>query len=368
MTFIEYRYIRYFDWISFLLVLLLSAVGLIFIYSATFTEQVPYSIFYKKQVFGMLSGILIYFICSFLNYETLSRIGYWLYFTIILLLLFTIFKGSIGMGGKRWIDIGFIKFQPSELAKLCFPMFITYYFINDADDTKPALKTFFFPLSIIFVSFLLIVKQPDLGTGLILIFSGVFLIWHIGLPTKYLFFAGLILSLSTPLLWHVLKPYQKKRIFVFMGYGDSKKERYQIEQSKIAVGSGGLWGKGINKGTQNKLSFLPESRTDFIFSVICEEIGFAGAILVLLLYLLLYLRLFTMIRSIGHFYAQLLCIGLMIHLLLSTLINVGMVLDLLPIVGIPLPFLSYGVTNLWVGFASLGCINSITAQRLTHEM
>ena len=109
----------------------------------------------------------------------------------------------------------------------------------------------------------------------------VFLIWHIGLPTKYFLFAGLILGMSTPILWHVLKPYQKKRILVFMGYGDSKKERYQIEQSKIAVGSGGLWGKGINKGTQNKLSFLPESRADFIFSVICEEIGFFGALFVL---------------------------------------------------------------------------------------
>ena len=368
MTFIEYRYMRYFDWISFLLVLQLCAVGLIFIYSATYTAQIPYSMFLKKQIFGMITGIIIYFICSFLNYETLSRIGYWLYFAVILLLIFTIFKGSIGMGGKRWIDIGLIKFQPSELAKLCFPMFITYYFINDPDDTKPAPKTFMFPLLIILISFLLIVKQPDLGTGLILIFSGSFLVWHIGLPTKYLFAAGLILGLSAPILWYALKPYQKKRILVFMGYGDSKKERYQIEQSKIAVGSGGLWGKGINQGTQNKLSFLPESRTDFIFSVICEEIGFAGAICVLLLYLLLYARLFYLISMIGHFYAQLLCIGLMIHLLFSTLINAGMVLDLLPIVGIPLPFLSYGVTNLWVGFASLGCINSITAQRLTHKM
>ena len=118
MTFIEYRYMRYFDWISFFLVLMLSAVGIVFIYSATYTENVPYSMFFKKQIFGMITGIIIYFICSFLSYETLSRIGYWLYFAVILLLIFTSFKGSIGMGGKRWIDIGIIKFQPSELANI----------------------------------------------------------------------------------------------------------------------------------------------------------------------------------------------------------------------------------------------------------
>ncbi|NBV40296.1 hypothetical protein EBR77_00460 [bacterium] len=242
------------------------------------------------------------------------------------------------------------------------------YSRNDDDTYTPKLKTFFFPLAIIGFSFLLIVKQPDLGTGIILVFSGIFLLWHVGLPTKTILLAGMCVTLSTPILWHFLKPFQKQRILVFMGYGDTRKERYQIEQSKIAVGSGGLWGKGFGQGTQNKLAFLPESRTDFIFSVICEEIGFAGALSILFLYILLFFRLFSLISTIKHFYAQLLCLGLMAHLLFSTLINISMVLDLLPVVGIPLPFMSYGITNLWVGFASIGCINSITAQRLTNEI
>jgi rod shape determining protein RodA len=277
-------------------------------------------------------------------------------------------KGSVGMGAQRWIDVGLFKFQPSELSKLFFPMFITYYFLNDQEVTQPPQQAFILPFCIMLMSAILILKQPDLGTCLILLFSGSVMFWFIGLSHKFFITAGLLLLISMPLSWHMLKTYQKKRVLVFLGYGDNQKERYQIEQSKIAVGSGGFWGKGFLKGTQNKLSFLPESRTDFIFSVICEEIGFAGAIFVLLLYFLLFLRLFLMMHNLSTFYPQLLCLGLIMHIVFSTIINIGMVLDLLPVVGIPLPFASYGITHLWIGFASLGCINSITCQRYVHDL
>ena len=153
-----------------------------------------------------------------------------------------------------------------------------------------------------------------------------------------------------------------------MGQGDRNKERYQIEQSKIAVGSGGLWGKGIGQGTQNKLSFLPESRTDFIFSVICEESGFFGALFVIILYIILFLQIFRLIMTISSIFPQLMCLGLLMPILLSAIINIGMVLDLLPVVGIPLPFMSYGITHIWTSFASLGCINSVTCQRYAQDL
>jgi len=369
MFFISKRFIRYFDWISFFLVLTIAIIGITFVYSATYKHNsVDISIFFKKQLFGLLSGIIIYFFCSMLDYRTVCRVGYFLYFASIGVLIFTMIKGSIGMGAQRWIDLGLFKFQPSELSKLFFPMFITYYFLNDEQITQPPQQAFIVPFFIMLVSAILILKQPDLGTSLILLFSGSIMFWYTGLSKNFFITAGIILLISTPLSWNMLKTYQKKRVLVFLGYGSNQKERYQIEQSKIAVGSGGFLGKGFLQGTQNKLSFLPESRTDFIFSVMCEEMGLAGATFVLLLYLLLFFRLFLMIGSVSTFYPQLLCLGLIMHIIFSTIINIGMVLDLLPVVGIPLPFASYGITHLWIGFASLGCINSITSQRYVHDL
>jgi len=342
--------------------------GIAFVFSATYRPNADTSIFFKKQLFGLISGICIYFFCSLLDYRTMCRIGYFIYFFSIGILIFTMLKGSIGMGAQRWIDVGLFKFQPSELSKIFFPMFICYYFVNDDKITQPPQESFILPFFIMLISAILILKQPDLGTSLIILFSGLVMFWFIGLSNKFFITMGVIILITTPLSWDFLKPYQKKRVLVFLGYGQKNKERYQIEQSKIAVGSGGYFGKGYLQGTQNKLSFLPESRTDFIFSVICEELGFVGALFLILLYLLLFFRLFLMIQSISTFYPQLLCLGLIMHVIFSTIINICMVLDLLPVVGIPLPFVSYGITHLWIGFASLGCINSITSQRYVHDL
>ena len=368
MLFINKRYLCYFDWISFGIILLLSFIGLTFVFSTTHQSHVPYSIFFKKQFFGICSGIGIYFFCSFIDARVLARAGYVLYFVTIGLLLFTLFKGSIGLGAQRWINLGIIKFQPSELAKFFFPLCLTYYFSNTTDDHAPKQSAFIVPMCIMLISVFLILKQPDLGTALIILFSGVTLLWIIGLRTKFFVIAGFFLCLTAPLSWHLLKNYQKKRVLVFLGQGSNHKERYQIEQSKIAVGSGGIKGKGFLQGTQNKLSFVPESQTDMIFSIICEEFGLLGALVILMLFLMLFFRLFFLISSIQSFYPALMCIGLLIHIILSTIINICMVLDLLPIVGIPLPLISYGITHLWITFASLGCINSITCQRYAQNL
>ncbi|MFZ5954639.1 MAG: rod shape-determining protein RodA [Candidatus Dependentiae bacterium] len=360
---IDKRYLRYFDWVSFFLIFILSAIGLLFVFSATYKPDLPFSLFFKKQLFGVLSGFLIYFIFCLIDFRTIMRWGYFLYFAVIGLLLFTIIKGSIGMGAQRWINLGIVKVQPSELAKLFFPTYAAYYFYTEKETLQFQFKEFIPILIMLLFSCLLIRKQPDLGTAILLGISGLLVIWFAGMNKKFFLISFLVLAISTPVTWHFLKPYQKKRVLVFLGHGESKKERYQIEQSEIAIGAGGLTGSGILKGTQNKLQFLPESRTDFIFSVIAEETGFIGVLTLLCLFGFLFFRFLVVIQSVKSPFFQLLALGVVSHVIFAALINICMVTGLLPVVGIPLPFISYGLSNLWVTFASLGLFNGIAIRR-----
>lgn len=349
----------YFDWISFLLTVSLALIGLLFVFSATYTQEHPYSIFFKKQAAGIAIGLIIYFLFSWIDYRSLMRWGYLAYYGVVGLLLFTLIKGSIGMGAQRWINLFFFKLQPSELAKLLLPSFIAYYFYSHKKINYQTWKDFIPLLCVLFLSCFLILRQPDLGTALIVLFSGLLLLWLAGLPNKFFLIGFILTVLAAPALWYVLKPYQRNRIAVFLGYGTTHKERYQIEQAAIAIGSGGVFGKGIKSGTQNTLQFLPESRTDFIFAVVCEEWGFLGALLILALYAFLFIRLLWQIQFIDSSYIQLLAMGLVTHLILSTIINICMVIGLLPIVGIPLPLMSYGLSNLFISWASLGWLQGI---------
>lgn len=362
MMLIDRRYFCYFDWISFLIMVLLCAVGLLFIFSATTQPELPFSLFFKKQLLGVVSGLVIYSTLCALDYRILWRAGYLLYFVVILLLLFTFVKGSLIMGAQRWISLGLIRFQPSEIAKLFFPAFFSYYFWQETK-TSRTVHDFIPVIGVLLFSTLLILKQPDLGTALVLLFSGTMLLWFMGLHKKYFILVGITMIMSLPLGWKLLKPYQRQRIAVFFGQGDARKERYQIEQSIIAIGSGGFAGKGFLCGTQNKFLFLPESRTDFIFSVVSEEGGFIITLTLILLYLLLFLRLLWLITTIPDFFARILALGLILHIMISSFINIGMVTGLLPTVGIPLPFISYGMSNLWVTCASMGWFQSIVMRR-----
>lgn len=370
MTFFDRRTFRHFDWISFALILVLSSLSLLFVFSATYTAEQPFSLFFKKQLFGIISGIALYALMCIIDHRSLERWGYILYFVTMGLLIFTIFKGSIGLGAQRWISLGLFKFQPSELAKLFFPAFFTYSLtghISSKVGGDVHFTTFIPILLILTASCFFIIKQPDLGTGLIVLFMGGILLWLAGMNKKFFLIVGLIVLISAPIAINFLKPYQKKRILVFLGGGSSDRERYQIEQSQIAIGSGGLWGKGYLKGTQNRLNFLPESRTDFIFSVICEEWGFIGATCVILLYLLLFLRTLLVATYVNNVAMQLLALGLIIPSIVSTIINISMVIGLLPVVGIPLPFITYGITHLWISFASFGWFNGIIARRYIYQ-
>lgn len=358
---LDRRKFRLFDWGSFYIILALSVLGLLFVFSATYKPDEPISGFFTKQLFGVVTGLAIYWLMFSLNYKTMQQWGTVLYAATLGLLVFTLLKGSVGMGAQRWINLGFIKFQPSELAKLFFPAFFASTLAPEETD-EFHLPAFLPILAVLGVSFLLILKQPDLGTALIVLFGGIVLLWlaHIG---RAFFIGALVLAaLAAPIGWSHLKPYQKNRVIVFLGGGASRQERYQIEQSRIAIGSGGMLGKGFLQGTQIHFNFLPESRTDFIFSVICEEMGFMGAALVIILFCLLFLRALLQIAQIHLLGPQLLAVGLIAPVLLSAVINIGMVLGLLPIVGIPLPFISYGITNLWIAYACMGWAANIIAR------
>lgn len=360
MSFSGRRYFFSFDWISFGLTFLITTIGLLFVYSATTSEAVRFSIYFKKQLFGFISGFFIYLFFCFTDYRKLYRAGYFIYFVVILLLIYTLIKGKIGMGAQRWIDVKLFRFQPSEVAKLFFPPFFTYFLYTEKDVPLYSFDTFVPLLGLLGISSFLILRQPDLGTALVFAFTGLTMLWLAGIGKSFFRWGLLICVLSAPLGWKILKPYQKQRIMVFLGAGDLHKDRYQIEQSKIAIGSGGLCGKGFTQGTQNQLCFLPESRTDFIFSVLCEEWGFLGALFLLVLYLVLCIRILYRISFVPSFFGQLLAVGLWLSIAFSMVINVAMVCGLLPIVGIPLPLMSYGITSLWITLASLGWIQGIT--------
>lgn len=353
------RNLVYIDWISLLLIAIISSIGILTVFSATYNPAVPYSMFFKKQLFGIITGFIIYFTFMVIDYRKLCRMGYFLYFAVIVILIITLIIGHVGLGAKRWINFGLFKFQPSELVKLFFPAYFTYYLETERLNSNFSSKNLITLVFVLLFTGLLVLKQPDLGTALIILFTGTVLLWLSGVKKKYFICTFVFGMICAPIMWGFLRDYQKKRITVFLGQGDMQKERYQIEQSKIAIGSGGLFGKGFLQGTQNKLEFLPEGRTDFIFSVLCEEFGFCGALFLLTLYLLLFFRLLLKILQMNDFIAKILAVGLLSSIIFSTFVNILMVTGLLPIVGIPLPLISYGISHLWITFASLGWINGI---------
>ncbi len=361
---IDRRSFAYFDWVSFFLILLISCIGLLFVFSATYKPDAPFSGYFKKQCIGLISAWILYFVCSTLPYRSLMRLGYFVCIALVGILLFTLIKGSVALGGQRWINLFFFKVQPSELAKIALPAFAVYFLYTEKE-THPVytLKELAPILLMLGALTLLILKQPDLGTAVIVFLVGIIMLWLIGIPQKFFIIGVVVATLCTPIAWHMLKDYQKQRIAVFFGYGDTHKERYQIEQAKIAIGSGGFGGKGFLHGTQNKFLFLPESRTDFIFAVLCEEWGFIGALLMIVLYLTLFFRILLLIQTIPSFFPQLLAIGIMLHVMLAAFINIAMVVGFMPVVGIPLPLMSGGLSNLWVTFMSLGWCAGIIMQQ-----
>jgi rod shape determining protein RodA len=366
---IDRRLIKNFDWITFLIVISLAIIGIMTIYSAT---RPPLGVgehpdFYLKQILWLFISTAVLFVVVSIDYIWLYRISYPLYGLGLLLLLIVIFGGRTSMGAQRWLSIGPISFQPSEFFRIFFILVFSSYLTNMGRNSvdKISMKSLF-----IFgiLPLILLIKQPDLGTAILLMSLFVVLSLSKGISKKIITVIVIIGLISIPFLGHIfwegLKDYQKNRLVAFIDPDvDPAGIGYHINQSKISVGSGGFFGKGYLKGTQGPLRFLPEKHTDFIFSVFAEEWGFAGSILLLVIYLMLFLRgLDTAMRAKDEF-GRLTALGITAMFFVYFCVNIGMTLGIMPVVGVPLPFVSYGGTALLSNFIAAGILINIRTRR-----
>lgn len=339
-----------------IVLLLLATINIIVQYSA------------NDRVFGRLITDIIYlgisfillFILANISMGQLKHIAIPFYIFCIILLVAVLFFGIKVHGAKRWLNLG-IRIQPSELCKLSVPILLAYYFSLKA--SLPRALDYVVALLIILLPFAFIAKQPDLGTGILVVAAGFFVMFFAGLPWKTILISCGIFLGSTPIIWHFLHDYQKHRLLTLLNpQSDPLGKGYHIIQGIIAIGSGGLYGKGYLNGTQIHLDFIPEKHTDFVISVLAEEFGYIGVCTILVLYLLLILRGLSIMQKTNDPFARLLAGSITLSLMLYVLINMGMVSGILPVVGVPLPLISYGGTATMVLMIGFGMLLSIEKQ------
>lgn len=354
-----------FDWTLFLLVLALVGIGVMNIFSAGFsTHETRQTSQYMKQLQWVLVGLAAMVFVFCIDYRTISRYAYVIYGISLFLLIVVFLYGTTTNGSQRWIVVGGFSFQPSELMKLTVILALAKYF----DDYKRLggreLKDLVLPFFIALCPFLLIMKQPDLGTALTLAIIFCSITIFVGVKLKSLIIAFSMCAMLTPIGWLLLKDYQRDRIMTFFSpESDPLGTGYHIIQSIIAIGSGGILGKGYLKGTQTQLQFIPEQHTDFVFSVFAEEWGFLGGSILIFMFLLLILWGLKIALHSRDLLGTLISFGITMMIFWKVFINIGMVLGILPVVGIPLPFLSYGGSAIVVLMISVGLLMNISMRR-----
>ncbi len=350
---------RDFDWVLFGITVFLSIFGIIVIYSATRTLNSITNVIVQSAAMGLGIGVMIT-ICMF-DYEQFKNLIKPIYiFSVLILILVLVFGVTGDWGARSWIRFGSIGIQPAELAKICFIITFSYHLDKVRDEINKPLVILGLLLHI-GVPVGLILMQPDMGSALVFIFMFLCLMFTAKLSYKYIIpvmAAGIV---SLPFVYkYGLSEYQQKRIQVFLNPDlDPLNRGYNVIQSKIAVGSGQLWGKGYLEGTQNQMGYLPTKYTDFIFSVISEEFGFIGSMLVVVLLFALIWRCFTIARRADNAYGRYICVGVGAMFLFHVFENVGMCIGLMPVTGIPLPFISYGGTSLVTNMAAIGLVMSV---------
>lgn len=356
------RLLFQFDWSILFLLILLAGTGLVALYSVSVSSGTP---FYQKQFYFLLMGVVLFTFILLFHYHHLESYGYYIYAFSLLLLVAVLLFGKASYGAKRWLDLGFFSFQPSEVAKISVIIALAKYLSGrDVSRTGLTLKELIVPAIVTFLPLILVAVEPDLGTALIILFISGSMILFAGIERKTLM--GITASILSfiPFMWLVLKDYQKERILAFLDPElDPLGSGYQIIQSKIAVGSGGILGKGFLRGTQGKLKFLPAQHTDFIFSIFAEEWGLLGSFFLLSLYLLLLLWGINVVRNAGCRFGAYLAFGLVSFFFFHVFINIGMVIGLLPVVGVPLPFMSYGGSFLVVSLVAMGMLFNVSMRR-----
>ena len=358
---------RDFDWPLLGVVLLLCVISVGEIYSATLNTK--FTGFHTKQIFWILGGIVAMFIFSRINYHRLLELVPWLYGFSLIALVAVKLVGTKVLGARRWIKIGPMHFQPSEWVKLVLILAVARYFANLGGRKltwSDILKAFL----LVGLPLILVLIQPDMGTALIYtpILIGGLLLGGISIrQSLILAVTGFVLIFG---IWNsgkILKPYQKDRLTSFINPDDDPRGKgYHVIQSKIAVGSGGIWGKGIAKGTQTQGNFLPIPHADFIFAAFSEEHGFVGALFILLLYFLILMRLIQNAQTAADLSGSLIIMGVVAVVTFQILVNVGMVIGFMPVTGIPLPLMSYGGSSVLFTFLALGVVMNVRMRRFVN--
>lgn len=345
------------DPVLMLLLFMLSGFGFLILFSAS-GSNVDLML---RQVTRLGLALLLMVVVANVSLRVLKKLSLWFYIGGLLLLIAVMLFGEVGKGAQRWLDLGFIRFQPSELMKLAMPMMLAFYL---SEKVLPiGWRDLLVSVVLVVVPVLLIARQPDLGTALLVASAGFFVLFLAGVRWKVIMILGLLASLMAPLLWKfALHDYQRSRILTMLDpESDPLGSGYHIIQSKIAIGSGGVYGKGWLNGTQSQLDFLPERSTDFIFSVFGEEFGLFGSLMLVLLYLFIIYRGLYIAANSSDCYGRLLAGALSLTFFVYLFVNTGMVAGLLPVVGVPLPLVSYGGTSmvtLMIGFGMIMAIRS----------
>ncbi len=349
------------NWTLVLLVSLIAGIGFAMLYSAANGEYEPWAL---RQLARFGIGLVLMFAIALVDVRQLLRSAYLIYGVALILLISVEFLGTSGMGAQRWIDLKIFKIQPSEVMKIALVLALARYFHGMSGEEVRRLPTLIIPLVLLLIPSWLVIRQPDLGTALLLIIVGGAIFFLAGVRL-WVFGASLAFVLAAiPLAWHLLHDYQQQRVLTFINpERDPLGSGYHILQSKIALGSGGLFGKGFLEGTQSHLNFLPEKQTDFIFTMLAEEFGLVGALALLGLYLItLAIGIAISLRSTSQF-GRLLGMGIMTTFFLYVFINIAMVTGLIPVVGIPLPLISYGGTAMLTILISFGLLISVNIHR-----
>ena len=332
------------DYFLILIIILIGAISVFAIYS---TERGEFSFYTKNHLLRLLVFFGMFLVLSFVRITFWYKNAYFFYSICVSLLFITLFFGLMASGSRRWLDLYFLNLQPSEIMKIAIIVCFARYYHRIQTAEIQNYKFILVPLILLLIPCYLVLQQPDLGTSILIAGTGVIIIWLAGLNIKYFVYSTLLLIVSLPFVVSLLKPYQKSRILTFFNPDrDPLGAGYQIIQSKIAIGSGGFFGKGFLKGTQSYLEFLPEKHTDFIFTLFSEEFGFIGSIILLLLYILLIYRIISIGFYAKSFFSKLFCFGFASAIFLYIFVNISMVLGLVPIVGAPLPIMSYGGSSM----------------------
>jgi rod shape determining protein RodA len=347
------------DAMLFMALVILSLSGLMVLYSASGGDIA----LVQRQCIRLLIGFVGLLVFAQIPVEQFRKWSFWLYLLGVVLLLLVLAVGDMSKGAQRWLDLGFIRFQPSELMKICLPMMVAWYFSGMS--LPPSLKSITIAFVIVLFPVILIIRQPDLGTAILVTGTGLFVIFLAGISYRLIAVLMGLTMAAAPVFWnYLLHDYQRVRILTLLDpERDPLGAGYHIIQSKIAIGSGGVYGRGWFDGTQSHLDFVPERSTDFIFSVFSEEFGFIGASMLILLYLIIIVRGLIIAANAQSSYARLLGGAISLSFFSYVFVNIGMVSGLLPVVGVPLPLISYGGTSMVTLLAMFGVLMSIHSHK-----